>query len=1063
MISSGNNTASANFNKVLNTYLNDIDNLKRLGASEASIRDTFFSFLREAFPGLDHNEPVFLEHYIPAIRVRPGYADALYGDLIFEFKKRLSQSSRDQGKLELERYLLNQEHPDKWFGILTDGHTLEVYVVRKSKLSKNPVDTFCISAQSPELIKLKLDVYLFHERKISPDALDIVYRFGERSPVFQRTMAILNGLWREVKNNTSVKTKFDEWNKLLAIVYGSMIGNDELFLKHTYLAYFARIIAFTALENRSPALHEINSILTGEAFKRMGFVNLAEEDFFIWINDEKIKSTSAELFQNLSSRLGYYYLDQIEEDLLKELYQELVDPATRHDLGEFYTPDWLAELTLAEVGYPPDTADREKLSLFDPACGSGTFLFTAIRLLREKGWKGKSLVKIVLEQFAGVDVHPLAVVIARTNIILALGRDVRSFGKDIILPVYMANSLNIPDLNKPYVSIKVPVEEIARHHGIKHLRKIPQQFTLPQKIVEEKGIFDCCLNILADFAKSKESEKIVMQGFIRKLKDVGVAGPSRSYWVQNLRLLRWLIFLKRDTVWKFVLSNVYRPVFLASRKFYFVVGNPPWLSYRYVKVTDYQVWLRALAFRYKLLSKKQRQLFTQIELATIFYAFCLDVYLKENGKIAFVMPRSVLTGAKQHEGFRLHYLFSAFLVIDCEKVEPLFNWPACVIIGSNGESKDKLEIYKKQHNINTPGYKVCSVFLDGTLPRKNLSWEEAKKCLRIRKGKVRIALDQKGSFYLPKVLQGASLVPRCLWFVKPSSISKVVDKQCPYLETDPEVNRDAKLPWKGIKLSGKVEAEFLFGTLLSKNVVPFGWQKFSLVTLPLVYDANQNEYKLCNQKALIERGKVYMAQWLEEAEKKWERLKKSQFSLLGRLNWGRNLTIQSPQGYYKVIYGASGTHLCACVVDSMEETLKEITIYGLNIKGFVVDTKTYCLAVKNKEEAHYLCAILNSLFVDRAIKAFQTKGSFGAKKGKGQRDIHRRPFEVLPIPFYNTENGLHRSLSLLSQQCHERVRGFLQDHSQRPAKIGLLRKKIREFLDNELKKIDNDVRKLFPH
>ena len=59
--------------------------------------------------------------------------------------------------------------------------------------------------------------------------------------------------------------------------------------------------------------------------------------------------------------------------------QELVDTQTRHDLGEFRTHDWLAELTLRNAGFPPRGTKREAASLLDPSCGSWTFLFTAIQ------------------------------------------------------------------------------------------------------------------------------------------------------------------------------------------------------------------------------------------------------------------------------------------------------------------------------------------------------------------------------------------------------------------------------------------------------------------------------------------------------------------------------------------------------------------------------------------------------------------------------------------------------------------------------------------------------------
>ena len=35
--------------------------------------------------------------------------------------------------------------------------------------------------------------------------------------------------------------------------------------------------------------------------------------------------------------------------MLKALYESLIDPAQRHDLGESYTPDWLAAKVVARA------------------------------------------------------------------------------------------------------------------------------------------------------------------------------------------------------------------------------------------------------------------------------------------------------------------------------------------------------------------------------------------------------------------------------------------------------------------------------------------------------------------------------------------------------------------------------------------------------------------------------------------------------------------------------------------------------------------------------------------
>jgi len=63
------------------------------------------------------------------------------------------------------------------------------------------------------------------------------------------------------------------------------------------------------------------------------------------------------------------------QDLFKRLYQNLVPKRVRYDLGEYFTPDWLAGLVLKEAGYDGDIEIR----VLDPACGSGTFLVLAIK------------------------------------------------------------------------------------------------------------------------------------------------------------------------------------------------------------------------------------------------------------------------------------------------------------------------------------------------------------------------------------------------------------------------------------------------------------------------------------------------------------------------------------------------------------------------------------------------------------------------------------------------------------------------------------------------------------
>ena len=49
------------------------------------------------------------------------------------------------------------------------------------------------------------------------------------------------------------------------------------------------------------------------------------------------------------SHLTEYDLSKVREDVLKGVYQQLIDPKDRHDLGEYYTPDWLCERIVTEL------------------------------------------------------------------------------------------------------------------------------------------------------------------------------------------------------------------------------------------------------------------------------------------------------------------------------------------------------------------------------------------------------------------------------------------------------------------------------------------------------------------------------------------------------------------------------------------------------------------------------------------------------------------------------------------------------------------------------------------
>jgi len=1014
----------AEFESQFQQYLNRIEEAKLAKAHHDQLRSIFIAFLSRTF-GVDYEE-FELEKGIKAAKVR-GFIDALFQDIVFEFKRDLD-AEREAGKRELTDYLTSLRD-GTYFGVLTDGLFFEVYILRENRLEK--IDSISLRTLPSEDAFSWFDGFLFSVKELAPSSRDIVKRFGPRSPVFLSSFQKLKNMFNQSKDNPSVKVKFEEWDKLLAKVYGSSIASDELFLRHTYLSILVKLIAYLALFREKPKQKdEFFSILEGEAFRQRGFQNLAESDFFTWVLSAPLLSDAHGLLRGLAQHISVYDLSKINEDLLKELYQQLVDPETRHDLGEFYTPDWLADLTLRQAFW------GKGKSLLDPACGSGTFLFIAIRLLREQGLHGAVLVEKATEDIVGVDVHPLAVTIAKINYLLALAPELTGYGEKLTIPIYMADSL----VTREKLSFGEEAFSVTVTGG--------EKFGIPADMTVAPDTLDRVIDEMRFYAGKPTEEAIA--GFEAYLKRQGY-DRWLWLWLQNLRLMMKLVQEGRDTIWAFILKNYYRPIFFCQKSFTLVAGNPPWLAYRYIRDPNYQSQIKKLTMSYKLLASKDVKLFTQMDTSTLFFAYSLYMYVRKSETIAFVMPRSVITGAKQHANFRNFITGKdvAFWqpklrkLIDLEKVivsetatKGIFNVPACVLIARQGQKEDR---------------PVQRLDIKGTLPKKNLSWQEAQTHLAIQRSRISPEVlfppATKESYYFEHFRAGANMYPRCFWFVRPATSKglTVIDRTKPYLKTHPDIEKSAKETWKGIEISGEVEAGFLYATLLGKHLLPFGYTRLDLVVLPL--EISEIGVRMLNSQAALRDGYSGLHNWLSQVENLWQARKKRTVreNVYQWVDYRRKLLSQHSSGYYNVLSGKCGTHIASCMVDATSGSLE---VESRSTNGFFNDTGIFFYQTKELREAHYLCALLNSQYVDEAIKFSQPKGAWG------EREVQRRPFEVLLIPKFDAKDKKHLRLAELSQECHRRVAQLALEGKS----IGSLRNKVRDYLSTELHEIDKLVK-----
>ena len=992
----------------------------------------------ELIPGIEAK----LESKVWGLR---GSADLIFSNVVFEVKVDLDREL-DNAKEQLKKYLqvlYEREPRRKSIGIATDCVKFKAYapVIEGGQVVElKEIGSIDIAESTPLESVLWLDSFIFSAPKIRPSAQDLRWRFGPGSPTHFFVREDLQSLWQEVESEE--KPKLDLWAKNMEIVYGSKPGPDS-FIDHTYLVTLAKLIVYFVLSGDDYVDEKkIVRALTGEYFSSYGIANLIEEDFFTWILNPKIADRAVKLACDLARELLRYDFSQVDEDFFKEIYEEIVERGERHRIGEYYTPEWLAQLVLKEAIELWKERDQGFPKILDPACGSGTFLCNAIHMARkELQSRGEPLDKVlefILDNIVGVDVNPVAVIIARANYLMALG-DLRQLGKKIVIPVYVADSIKMPKVLPtflPTLAAKGPIEVYDVEVDDRHHIQVPKSLIAKKAVLSE--VFEAFKDAVSAYrARANRNEALKI---FRARAPTSLAEEELEVLKSTLSVVLKLIDEGLDSIWIFMLRNVYAPIVLAESKFDVVVGNPPWIAMRFVENKDYQDFLKQQVLAYELLDSSQVHLFTQMEAATLFFCRCSDLYLRDGGLIAFVMPRSVLTGALQHANFKQLKKPEMKLVkvFDLEGVSPLFKAPSCALIAVKGGRTQ---------------YPISARKLTGELPEKNVKLDEALKYLKAEDYMYEPpTISAKCSEYYDEVKTGASMYPRSLWFVEFMAHSTLgIDVSKPLVKSSSEQLKVAKAPWK-VEIEGNVEADFIYATLLSKDLVPFGYVKLRPVVLPI--RPLSSGYELLDVDTLRSGGYVNMANWLEKAQRIWEERRTGRAEerfprVLDRLDYDSLLTAQDPSKRYIVLYNVSGKNVASCVID--KNSLPAFTILKTEIRprGFIVDYESFFYETNNEMEAHYLAAILNSNVINEAIKPLQPRGLYG------ERHICRRPF-MLPIPRFNENNPLHVKLAELSKKCHAKVASI---KFTKKSTAGL-RREARRSIEKEIAEIDRLVSQL---
>lgn len=984
-----------------------------------------------------------------------GSADTLYNNIIIEFENDLKVSLK-HAKEQLAGYMLGQFKSGegynftliasdfiKWKVVTPSVNQLDkLDVLQEHELILEDIETasFTLTENNTEDFYYWIDRFLFKEEKQKATLKRIEEAFGYQSAVFIESFREISKVFSDAKKFGEVQVSYEQWKKFLSIAYGSFADSDSAFVIHTYLSILAKVLAYEVLSNDDFIDdEEMKNILNGSIFYKYNIRNFIDNDFFHWVYGNKYFNSLKKVFRLVAQEISNFDFTNPDEDVLKGVYQELIDLDTRHALGEYYTPDWLCERVVQEFNFK--ATDK----ILDPSCGSGSFLRAAIHRLKELNPNIK--VEQINDCIYGIDIHPLSVQIAKTTLLVSLGKEITKANKPIHLNIILANTLLAP-------------EGVKNLFGGEFLMQIDKdKYYLNTQVFEDVHLFDEALEVCEELAeqthgKKLESEIVFSKILARQYKRGGISPQIAQSFYKIYSGLKKVKEAGRDSIWKFIVQNLYKPYFL-SNKFNYIIGNPPWFTYSSIKNEEYQDILNQLALKYNIKPLKVAN-FPHLEIAAIFLAYCNNYFLKESGMLAFVLPRSFFS-ADHHDNTRSGNAkgFKVTEVWDLQDVLPLFNIPSCVLF------TEKEILLKK-----IPKFGIGGKRFAGKLPTHNCNIETAANKLVEEPVTWFYAKQGKGSAFSLKntkqsnrvnpykklFKQGATIVPRTFYFIQLSQeaplnyIERIIN-----IKTSSAIQPDAKAPWKGLDFAGRIESQFIFRTALSKSILPFNLFKPDLVALPIsIQEEHLNKkIKMFSAKELMQEGFLNASKWFGNTERIWDLQKTEKSKGMNsndRIDFQRGLSDQNLNSEYLLLYNSSAKDANATVVERKAFDLE-----------FFVESVAYVFYTDQENEAHYLASILNSTAPNEMMKDFQAKGLFGA------RHVHKKILDVY-FPKFDAKNKTHQQLAVLSKSCHLKALQYLDKNPPKQElsaiHLGRIRVAIKKYLVNEMDSIDVLVKKL---
>lgn len=960
-----------------------------------------------------------------------GRIDSKYGGVIIEYKspKGSSKLIEDRNapgvkavvKQIKQRFLDFQSEEnvglERIFAIGCDGNTFVFVKYRGKEIEvedPQPVSPHTVERVLRALLSIGAQGYSF-----SPD--NLCNHFGAESEIAQDGIGTIYNLIINT-DNTKALTFFRQWQILFGEVCGYNVHGSNLKIKklaeyymirkaqpaallfslHTYYAIFIKLLATEIVTSFSPfgtsTLKKLVSAPTSEKLRsdlfaleqggiwaHLGIRNFLEGDLFSWYIDAW-DDRLADCIRDLAMTFDKYdpttlSVDPADSrDLLKKLYQHLFPKTVRHDLGEYYTPDWLAEFTLDQLGYDGNPNSR----LLDPACGSGTFLVMTIN--RIKAWYDKNrhncgfgereLLDNILKNVIGFDLNPLAVMAARTNYLLAI-RDLVRHADEIEIPIYLCDSVMTPS---EYGDLFT-----GGHGKSSKLKTSAGDFLIPTEVTNDR----MQIAKYADILESCIRNRYDSQSFLSLCIEQGITLKDKRLHQQLYQQLQELDTDNKNGIWARIIKNAFAPLFI--KKVDFIAGNPPWINWNSLP-SDYRRSSGHIWKKYNLWPKYLMG--ASADFSILFFYSSVDTFLKNGGKIGFVITQSIFKtdGGNLFRNMELPNgePIKIITVHDFSGLKPFeaaSNRTALIVARRGEKTKYPIEYIRWQpkvpRHLQSEGDKVIQIadpVKEVAIPS---SEENTSPWLTGSFRAVKILTKLSGNNSHKGFMGIHTYGANAIYFID------VLERRGIYSIIQ-NVATGAKI--KADEVQAKVENEMIYPLLRGRDIRPFYSGIAQHIIFP--YEHNKNVISEADMRTKYPKAYDYFM--------KFEKLlnRRSQLKRAGtKAVWYQLFSVYSQTFYpYKVAWREQADFMAATVIS---------TIGGCMV---VPDHKVMFIPCNDRSEAHCLCAVLNST----PVRLFINRSSI-------QTQMTTKVIQNVALELNKIDIRIRKKLASLSEEAHAKV------------------------------------------